>query len=106
MIVEMRTYTMKPLRTAEFLALYECLALPLQQKYLGNLIGFFVSEVGPLNQVVHLWGFDSMAERERRRQEMESDPQWARYRQRVRELDAIDHQESKLLKSVTFAAPS
>lgn len=104
MIVEMRTYTMKPLRAAEFLALYEQLALPLQRKYLGHPIGFFVTEVGPLNQVVHLWGFDSLAERERRRHEMEGDPGWAVYRQRLRELDPLDHQESKLLKSVTFAA--
>lgn len=106
MIVEMRTYTMKPLRTAEFIELYQRLALPLQQKYLGNLIGFFVSEVGPLNQVVHLWGFDSLAERERRRHEMERDPQWAVYRQRLRELDPLDHQESQLLRPVVFSAPS
>ena len=106
MIVEMRTYTMKPLRAAEFLALYEQLALPLQRKYLGNLIGFFLTEVGPLNQVVHLWGFDSLAERERRRHEMEADPAWAVYRQRLRELDPLDHQESKLLKPVNFSAQS
>lgn len=103
MIVEQRTYTLKPLRTAEFLALYEAKALPLQKKYLGHLIGFFVSEIGPLNEVVHLWGFDSLAERERRRGEMEKDPAWAVYRAAVRELDAISHQETKLLKSVPFS---
>jgi NIPSNAP len=103
MIVEMRTYTLKPLRTAEFLSLYERMALPLQKKYLGNLIGFYVSEVGPLNEVVHLWGFDSMAERERRRAEMDRDPAWAAYRNAVRELDAISHQDTKLLKPTTFS---
>ena len=30
MIVELRTYTLKPLRTGDFLALYEQAALPLQ----------------------------------------------------------------------------
>lgn len=103
MIVEQRTYTMKPLRAPEFLALYERLALPLQRKYLGNLIGFFVTEVGPLNQVVHLWGFASLAERERRRADMEGDPQWAVYRKALRELDAIESQESKLLRPVAFS---
>jgi hypothetical protein len=67
MLVEHRTYTVKALHTADFLQLYERAALPLQLKYLGHLIGFFVSEVGPLNEVVHLWGFDSMAERKWRR---------------------------------------
>lgn len=103
MIVEMRTYTVKPLRTADFLHLYERAAFPLQIKYLGHLIGFFVTEVGPLNQVVHLWGFDSMAERESRRKQMEADPGWAPYRDALKELDVIVMQETKLLKSVPFS---
>lgn len=103
MIVELRTYTVKPLRTSDFLQLYEQAALPLQKKYLGQLIGFFVSEVGPLNQVVHLWGFDSLAERERRRQQMELDPGWALYRDALRDLDVILQQDTKLLKSVPFS---
>ena len=40
MIVEQRTYTIKPLRTADFLELYERAALPLQKKYLGIWWGF------------------------------------------------------------------
>ena len=76
----MRTYTVRPLRTKDFLLLYERAALTLQKKYLGHLIGFFVSEIGALNQVVHLWGFESLAERERRRQLMEQDPGWNLYR--------------------------
>lgn len=103
MIVELRTYTIKPLRTVDFLQLYELAALPLQKKYLGQLIGFFVSEIGPLNQVVHLWGFESLAQREHRRQQMEQDPGWALYRDALRELDVIVQQESRILKSVPFS---
>lgn len=103
MIVEHRTYTLKPLRTGDFLQLYERCALPLQKKYLGHLIGFYVSEIGPLNEVVHLWGFDSLAERERRRSQMEADPQWTLYRQALRELDVVVAQETKLLKSTAFS---
>lgn len=103
MIVELRTYTVKPLRTSDFLQLYERAALPLQKKYLGHLIGFFVSELGPLNQVVHLWGFDSLAERESRRKQMEADPGWKLYRDALRELDVIVEQETKILKSAPFS---
>jgi len=103
MIVEQRTYTIKPLRTADFLALYERAALPLQKKYLGRLIGFYVSEIGPLNQVVHLWGFDSLAERERRRAAMEQDPGWTPYREQLRDLDVLLAQETKILKPVSFS---
>lgn len=103
MIVELRTYTVKPLRTGDFLQLYEQAALPLQKKYLGHLIGFFVSELDPLNQVVHLWGFDSLAERERRRKQMEAAPGWTLYRNALRDLDVIVAQESKILTSVSFS---
>ena len=103
MIVELRTYTVKPLRTGDFLQLYEQAALPLQQKYLGHLIGFFVSEIGPLNQVVHLWGFESLADRESRRIKMEADPGWSLYRDALRTLDVIVDQESKILKSTVFS---
>ncbi len=103
MIVEQRTYTLRPLRTQDFLALYERAALPLQKKYLGHLVGFFVSEVGPLNQVVHLWAFDSLAERERRRALMEKDPGWPVYVNALRELDVILQQETKMLRSVSFS---
>lgn len=103
MIVEQRTYTIKPLRSGDFLELYERAALPIQKKYLGHLVGFFVSEVGPLNEVVHLWAFDSLAERERRRNAMAQDPGWPLYLSAVRELDVILHQETKLLKSVSFS---
>ena len=103
MIVEQRTYTFKPLRLKDFLALYERAALPLQLKHLGHLVGFFVSEIGPLNQVVHLWAFDSLAERERRRKTMEDDPQWPAYVNALRELDIVLEQESKILRSASFS---
>ena len=57
MIYDHRTYNLVPLKMGKWLALYEECALPVQQKYLGNLIGFFQTEIGTLNQVVHLWGF-------------------------------------------------
>lgn len=103
MIVEHRTYTIKALRTGDFLKLYERAALPLQLKYLGHLIGFYVSEIGPLNEVVHLWGFASLAERERRRALMEADPGWAVYRQALQELDVVVEQSTKMLRSTSFS---
>ena len=103
MIVEHRTYTLKALRTGDFLKLYEHAALPLQLKYLGHLIGFYVSEIGPLNEVVHLWGFASLAERERRRALMEADPAWVVYRQALQELDVVVEQSTKMLRSTSFS---
>ena len=103
MIVDLRTYTMVPGRLAAFLELYEKEGMPIQIKHLGKPIGYFVSEIGTLNQVVHLWGYESMADRERRRSAMESDPEWIAYRRKSAATGNVQLQENKILKSTSFS---
>lgn len=103
MIFELRTYTAKPGRAADFVKLYESDALPLQMKHLGGLVGFYTTELGPLNEIVHLWRFASLADREQRRAALDADPAWHAYRARYRELDAIQKQDSKILKPASFS---
>lgn len=103
MIFELRTYTLKPGRAGDFVKLYEAEGLALQRKYLGTLVGFYTTELGPLNEVVHLWRFASLADREQRRQALEADPSWAMYRSRSRQLDALQAQDSKILKPTSFS---
>ena len=67
MIIDERTYTCHPGKVKAFLEVYERLAKPIQWPLLGDPIGFFVSDIGTLNQVVHMWRYDSMADREQRR---------------------------------------
>jgi hypothetical protein len=103
MIIDHRTYTLVPLKLGKWLELYEQYGLPVQQKYLGNLIGFFQTDIGTLNQVVHLWGFDDLAERQRRRAEMAKDPAWHEFLRRNEELGALRHQENKIVVPVRFS---
>jgi hypothetical protein len=103
MVIDHRTYTFHPLKMPKWLALYEEYGLPVQLKYLGNLIGFFQNEIGTLNQVVHLWGFDDLNERQRRRAEMAKDPAWHEFMRRNEELGALMHQESKIVTPVRFS---
>ncbi|EJT83948.1 NIPSNAP family protein [Pseudomonas putida S11] len=56
MYYELRTYTLDPLKMADWLSLYQSHALEVQSEHLGNLVGFFTSEFGEVNQVVHIWG--------------------------------------------------
>lgn len=81
MIFEHRTYTVAHGLMADYLKRYEQHGLPIQLKHLGRLLGFFVSEIGPLNQVVHIWVYDSLADRETRRAAMEADPAWHAFKQ-------------------------
>ncbi len=40
MYYELRTYTIKPTKLGDWLALYKSAALAVQQEHLGNLVGF------------------------------------------------------------------
>jgi len=103
MIVDHRTYQLHPHKLRAWLELYERYGLPVQKRHLGRLIGFFVSEIGPLNQVVHLWSYESLADRATRRAEMAKDPDWADFLKRNAELAALQSQESKILTPTSFS---
>ncbi len=103
MLVDLRTYTMVPGRLKAFLTLYEAEGLPIQIRHLGRPIGYFTTETGTHNQVVHLWGYENMADRERRRDAMEADPEWASYRAKSAAAGNVQHQENKLIRSVSFS---
>jgi len=103
MIVDHRTYQLQPHKLRAWLELYERYGLPVQKRHLGRLIGFFVSEIGPLNQVVHLWSYESLADRATRRAEMAKDPDWADFLKRNAELAALQSQESKILTPTSFS---
>jgi len=65
MIYEARTYQLKPRATAEFLELFGD-AYP-RRAEVSKLSGFFYTDIGPLNEVVHVWPYRSLADREKKR---------------------------------------
>ena len=67
MIVEMRTYTLKPGTVPQFEERF-AQALPARQT-VSPLGAFFHTEVGPLNQVIHMWPYETLGERTRLRDE-------------------------------------
>jgi hypothetical protein len=103
MIVDHRTYTVAHGRMAEYLERYERLALPVQLRHLGNLVGFYVSDIGPLNQVVHIWAYTSIADREERRARMAADPEWKAFL--ATNNGTFVQQEIKILKPTSFSPP-
>lgn len=103
MIVDHRTYTVVHGKMAEYLERYQRLALPLQRKHLGHLVGFFVSEIGPLNQVVHLWAYKDIADREARRARLAADPEWQAFLKA--NTGSFTHQETKILRATSFSPP-
>src|SRR5881392_2150249 len=61
MIFDLRIYTLHNNRFAAWLKLYEEHGHPTQVKHCGEPVFYATSEVGPLNQVVHVWKYASQA---------------------------------------------
>jgi hypothetical protein len=99
-IVNMRTYTVRLRGIPEYLRLFEELGLPIQVRHLGPPVGFYISEIGALNQVVHLWGFDSLADMEARRARRNADPDWPKYL--AASAGFITAQEDRIIRRVVF----
>jgi hypothetical protein len=101
MIVEQRIYTLQVGALGEFVRYYEANGLSVQTRILGNLIGYFVTEVGPLNQIVHLWGYADFADRTRRRAALSADPAWLDYLKN--QPPVIVAQENRILSPTAFS---
>ena len=74
MIYEVRTYDLKPgaIPQAEE-AFAE--ALPHRAKY-SPISAFWHTDIGPLNQIIHVWGYENLEDRDRIRAEAGADPNW------------------------------
>lgn len=103
MLVEERIYTLQAGQGRKFLALYEEHGLRMQRQYLKLMLGYYLTEAGPLNQVIHLWGHESFEGRLTNREAMRADPTFQRYWEMVRPL--IVKQETKLLVPASFYEP-
>ena len=101
MIVEERIYTLEVGKVPEFLRLYEQEGLAIQTPILGNLIGYFSSEIGELNLIVHMWGYESFEERTRRRAELMASAGWQAFVAKVRPL--VLRQENRILIPAPFS---
>ena len=89
MIYEIRTYTLKPGSLAEvekrFGEAYEY-----RKKY-SPLAAFWHTEIGPLNEIIHIWGYKDLAERARIRAEAAKDANWPpKIREFIVEMDVGD----------------
>jgi hypothetical protein len=74
MIYEFRTYTLKPRSLAEVReALRRGLRVP---EEVLTARAFWHTEVGPLNEIIHVWGYTDLAERARIRAEAAKDANW------------------------------
>ena len=98
MIYEVRTYDLKPGGVPIFEEAFEK-ALPHREKY-SKLAAFFHTEIGPLNQVIHIWPYESLDQRNEVRAEAGKDPNWPPDSQ-----GTILHMESEIFYPAPFMRP-
>ncbi|TBU73504.1 NIPSNAP family protein [Pseudomonas daroniae] len=101
MILEERIYRIRSGQMGRYLALVREEGLAIQQPILGRLIGYFVTEIGPLSHIVHLWAYDSFEDRQHRRQLLALDPRWQAFIPRLTAL--IENSENRILLPTDFS---
>jgi hypothetical protein len=99
-IVEERIYRLQPGKQKDYLSLYEAKGRAVQLKHLQANVGYYTTETGPLNTIVHMWAYTSFNERETRRNAMNADPAWQAYVGEMRPL--LVEMESRILKPAPF----
>ncbi|MBB3178650.1 NIPSNAP family protein [Variovorax sp. Sphag1AA] len=96
-LVDHRVYTIALRKMPEFLDVFDRLAMPILLETLGHPIGFFTSVVGPQNQFVHLWAYESLADYETRSRARDTHPDFPAYLQASAHL--ITAQETRLIRA-------
>ncbi|MFM2065481.1 MAG: hypothetical protein RLZZ584_390 [Pseudomonadota bacterium] len=99
-LVDHRIYTIPPRRMGEFIEVFDRLAMPVLLATLGTPLGFWTSWVGPQNQFVHLWGYDDLADYERRCRARDTHPDFPAYLAASGHL--ITAQETRLIRRVAM----
>ncbi|MBB3291080.1 MULTISPECIES: NIPSNAP family protein [Rhizobium] len=101
MFYEIRTYRLKNGMIPQYLKAVEEEGIAIQKAHLGNLVGYFHSEIGVLNEIVHIWAYSSLDDREARRRQLAADPEWQAFLPKIRDL--IEQAENKIMKPTGFS---
>jgi hypothetical protein len=102
-IVDKRTYFLEPGKLGEYAKVYREEGIDVQIGHLGRCIGYYVSDIGPQHQLVHLWAYKDLEDRVRRRAAMQADPKWQSYLSKAAHL--FTHQENEILRPAPFWTP-
>lgn len=103
MLVDHRTYRIKPGMTQAHLDLYEKHGLAAQTRHLGQPIAYMFAESGDVNTIVHIWAYEDAADRAARRAKMAADPEWQNYLRLNAEAGYLLEQHTSLMIPAKFA---
>lgn len=101
MIFEMRTYTVKIGQLNNYINHFEEVGMPIISKY-ATLIGYWQTEVGELNQVIHIWSYSDYNQRAEKRAELYQNTAWLN-EFLPKAMQMLEKQQSKILTPANFS---
>jgi NIPSNAP protein len=102
-LVDHRTYRLKPGTVAAHLDIYEKNGFAAQTRHLGQPVAYLFAETGELNTLVHIWAYEDAADRATRRAAMQADPEWKAYLKKSGEAGYLIDQRTSLMIPAGFA---
>jgi len=76
MIYDMRTYDLQPGALQQYTDAVREVALPLREEHGIKLAGWYSTDIGKRNRVVHIWAYKDYAHFGEARQAVRNDPRW------------------------------
>eukprot|EP01095_Lingulamoeba_sp_RSL-Kostka_P016587 TRINITY_DN8161_c3_g1_i1.p1 TRINITY_DN8161_c3_g1~~TRINITY_DN8161_c3_g1_i1.p1 ORF type:complete len:228 (+),score=63.45 TRINITY_DN8161_c3_g1_i1:90-773(+) len=96
-IIEYRTYTVHPEHFPNFIAMTNK-EIHNRTKY-SKLLGYFMTEIGGQNEVVHFWSYESLAARQKVREALVKDEDWMNnYMANMRPM--LQKQENTIIRNI------
>jgi hypothetical protein len=102
LIYDHRTYRVKPGTIKKQTKLYHENGYAAQVRHLGEPLMYATTETGDVNSYVHIWVYDSAADREIKRAAMQADPDWQRYLKLSAEAGYLIEQVNCILTPADF----
>ena len=102
MIYELRTYQLVTGGLPDYLELARTTILPAIAEHGIKPLGFWRTDIGDLNQVVHLWAYEDLNERQAKWAAWAKDPRRAQVMAKLRTI--VKHQSNKILLPTELSA--
>nr|WP_294526916.1 NIPSNAP family protein [uncultured Rhodopila sp.] len=103
MLIDHRSYTVKPGTLTRQIALYKEFGLTPQKRHLGEPFAFLLTDTGDVNTYVHIWVYKDAADRASRRAAMMADSDWQTYLQKSADAGYLISQRNSLMVPADFA---
>ena len=101
MIYELRTYQLKMGVVNQYLAIAEKRLMPALSEHGLKPVGFWTTDIGTLNEVVHLWAYQDLNERQAKWAKWAQDPRRPEFLKELSQI--ILSQSNKILSPVAFS---